>query len=95
MPVLLYCYIQKPSNKGRGERKRRKKKKGGEVSKAIAGLDVLDQHTHSKLQEMEQERHNIVLQVYIALKVVKHIEMSKAGPKKSICHFQKLEMTLK
>jgi len=67
MPVLLYCYIQKPSNKGRGERKRRKKKKGGEVSKAIAGLDVLDQHTHSKLQEMEQERQNIVLQVYITL----------------------------
>ena len=29
------------------------------------------------------------------LKVVKHIEMPKAGPKKSICHFQKLEMILK
>ena len=28
-------------------------------------------------------------------KVVKHIEMPKAGPKKSICHFQKPEMILK
>ena len=29
------------------------------------------------------------------IKVLKHIEMSEAGPKKSICHFQKLEMILK
>jgi len=29
------------------------------------------------------------------VKVVKHIEMPKAGPKKSVCHFQKLEMILK
>ena len=29
------------------------------------------------------------------VKVVKHIEMHKAAPKKSICHFQKLEMILK
>jgi len=28
-------------------------------------------------------------------KVVRHIEMPKAAPKKSICHFQKLEMILK
>jgi len=28
-------------------------------------------------------------------KVVKHIEMPKACPKKSMCHFQKLEMILK
>ena len=26
------------------------------------------------------------------VKVVRHIEMPKAAPKKSICHFQKLEM---
>jgi len=26
---------------------------------------------------------------------MRHIEMSKAAPKKSICHFQKLEMILK
>ena len=31
----------------------------------------------------------------INFKVVKHIEMPKAGPKKSICHFQILEMILK
>jgi len=31
----------------------------------------------------------------VMIKVVKHIEMSKAGPQKSICHFQKLEMILK
>jgi len=29
------------------------------------------------------------------LKVVIHVEMPKAAPKKSICHFQKLEMILK
>ena len=29
------------------------------------------------------------------LKVVIHVEMPKAVPKKSICHFQKLEMILK
>jgi len=29
------------------------------------------------------------------VKVVRHIEMPKAAPKKSICHFQKLEMILK
>jgi len=28
-------------------------------------------------------------------KVVRHIEMPKAAPKKSICHFQKLDMILK
>jgi len=28
-------------------------------------------------------------------KVVRHIEMPKAAPQKSICHFQKLEMLLK
>jgi len=28
-------------------------------------------------------------------KVVIHVEMPKAAPKKSICHFQKLEMILK
>jgi len=28
-------------------------------------------------------------------KVVKHIKMPKAGPQKSICHIQKLEMILK
>jgi len=28
-------------------------------------------------------------------KVVKHIKMLKAGPKKSIGHFQKIEMILK
>ena len=28
-------------------------------------------------------------------KVVRHIEMPKAAPKKSICHFQKLEVILK
>ena len=32
---------------------------------------------------------------YWPLKVGKHIEMPKAAPKKSICHFQKLEMILK
>ena len=26
---------------------------------------------------------------------MRHIEMAKAAPKKSICHFQKLEMILK
>jgi len=31
----------------------------------------------------------------VVIKEVKHIEMSKAAPKKSICHFQKLEMILK
>jgi len=30
----------------------------------------------------------------LRFKVVKHIEMPKACPKKSICHFQKLEMIL-
>ncbi|XP_052779281.1 lysine-specific demethylase PHF2-like isoform X2 [Mya arenaria] len=49
--------IMKPSSKPRPERKHKKKKKG--ASKAIEGLDILDMHTHSKLQEMEQERHNI------------------------------------
>ena len=29
------------------------------------------------------------------IKVVIHVEMPKAAPKKSICHFQKLEMILK
>ena len=29
------------------------------------------------------------------IKVVRHIEMPKAAPKKSFCHFQKLEMILK
>jgi len=29
------------------------------------------------------------------VKVVRHIEMPKAVPKTSICHFQKLEMILK
>jgi len=29
------------------------------------------------------------------IKVVKHIEMPKAAPQKSICHFHKLEMILK
>ena len=32
---------------------------------------------------------------YMLFKVVKYIEMPKACPKKSICHFQKLEMILK
>jgi len=30
-----------------------------------------------------------------AINVVKHIEMPKAAPQQSICHFQKLEMILK
>jgi len=29
------------------------------------------------------------------LKEMRYIEMSKAAPKKSICHFQKLDMMLK
>ena len=33
--------------------------------------------------------------VLVLLKVVIHVEMPKAAPKKSICHFQKLEMLLK
>ena len=33
--------------------------------------------------------------VIIGLKVVIHVEMPKAAPKKSICHFQKLEIILK
>ena len=31
----------------------------------------------------------------VDIKVVKYIEMPKACPKKSMCHFQKLEMILK
>jgi len=30
----------------------------------------------------------------VNVKVVIHVEMPKAAPKKSICHFQKLEMRL-
>jgi len=33
--------------------------------------------------------------IYIGFKVVKYIEMPKACPQKSMCHFQKLEMILK
>jgi len=33
--------------------------------------------------------------VHRYVKVVIHVEMPKAAPKKSICHFQKLEMILK
>jgi len=40
-----------------------------------------------------QHQHQVQQQVRI--KVVKHNEMPKAGPKKSICHSQKLEMILK
>jgi len=32
---------------------------------------------------------------WVSLKVVIHVEMPKAAPQKSICHFQKLEMILK
>jgi len=31
----------------------------------------------------------------LCIKVVIHVEIPKAAPKKSICHFQKLEMILK
>jgi len=31
----------------------------------------------------------------VVVKVVIYVEMPKAAPKKSICHFQKLEMILK
>jgi len=33
--------------------------------------------------------------LHCMLKEVRHIEMPKAAPKKSICHFQKLDMILK
>jgi len=33
--------------------------------------------------------------VTLAIKEMRHIEMPKAAPQKSICHFQKLEMILK
>jgi len=35
------------------------------------------------------------LEIIVNIKVVKYIEMPKACPKKSMCHFQKLEMILK
>ncbi|KAL4226132.1 Lsd1/2 complex PHD finger containing protein Phf2 [Mactra antiquata] len=49
--------IAKPAPKARAERKRKKKKKV--VTKQIEGLDILDQHTQTKLEEMERERRNI------------------------------------
>jgi len=39
--------------------------------------------------------HSLIGHVIQELKVVKYIEMPKACPKKSMCHFQKLEMILK
>lgn len=54
----LYFDIQKTAAKARVDRKRKKKKKGG-ATKQIEGLDILDQHTQSKLEEMERERINI------------------------------------
>ena len=38
---------------------------------------------------------NSVVSKHAHIKVVRHIEMPKAAPKKSICNFQKLEMILK
>jgi len=35
-----------------------------------------------------------IKQSKIHVKEVRHIELSKAAPKRSICHFQKLEMIL-
>ncbi|KAH3777623.1 hypothetical protein DPMN_179071 [Dreissena polymorpha] len=40
------------------DRKRRKQKKK-DSTKGIDGLDILDQHTHNKLVEMEEERKSI------------------------------------
>ena len=37
----------------------------------------------------------IAKQKKLKFKVVIHVEMPKAAPKKSICHFQKLELILK
>jgi len=40
------------------------------------------------------QEQKLLHDVYI-FKVVIHVEMPTAAPKKSICHFQKLEMILK
>jgi len=39
--------------------------------------------------------HNVRNKCTTSIKVVIHVEMPKAAQKKSICHFQKLEMILK
>ncbi|XP_060577068.1 lysine-specific demethylase 7B-like isoform X2 [Ruditapes philippinarum] len=49
--------VKSATPKARIERKRKKKKK--EVAKKIEGLDILDMHTQSKLEEMDRERKNI------------------------------------
>jgi len=55
---------------------------------------------YSNLQSAKAKHYQTVYEHYglfsgRTLKVVKHVEMPKAAPKKSICHFQKLEMILK
>jgi len=39
--------------------------------------------------------HRLQVDVDERVKEMRHIEMPKAAPQKSICHFQKLEMILK
>ena len=39
--------------------------------------------------------HEFIHDNNCCIKVLIHVEMPKAAPKKSICHFQKLEMILK
>ena len=65
----------------------------------LYNVDELDWYVRLfKCVEMEMFLKLIVylLKCHMSLfKVVKHIEMPKAAPQKSMCHFQKLEMILK
>ena len=52
-------------------------------------MEYLNDHNdNAKIMKIK-----FVYKVYV--KEMRHIEMPKAAPQKSICHFQKLEMILK
>jgi len=63
------------------------------VNKAWLGVMYLRSYRKSVLHNNGYEVKSVLSMT--AFKVVIHVEMPKAAPKKSICHFQKLEMILK